>query len=99
MVDFEVLNKRERNLKAFMCGLKVLGIVDHVKAHPDLTRQLFVSENKTMNPESSMKLVLSVSATKPEERRSYDFFVEYVSTLNGKYTLHVLSVVYVYLRA
>ena len=85
MVD-EVLNKRERNLKAFMCGLQVLGIIELVKAHPDLTRQLFVSEKKTMTPECFMKLVVSVCPAKPDERRAFGFFEKYVSTLNGEYS-------------
>ncbi len=83
MLD-EVIVKRERNLKAFVRGLKVLGITDMIRRHPAMTKKLFVTENVLMTPDTFMKLVGSIQPKKTRELQAFGFFKDFVSSLGGE---------------
>lgn len=79
----EVITKRERNLKAFILGLNALGIGDMVKRSPAVAKKLFVKEDRMMTPDDFIKLVGSVKPKKSDECLAYEFFKDFVFSLEG----------------
>ena len=80
----EVISKREKNLKAFLRGLDVLGIGEIVKRHPAMAKKMFVMEDIPMTPDAFMKVVASLQPKKAEEIVAYGFFKDFVSSLGGQ---------------
>ncbi len=81
LVHEEVIMKRDRNLKAFCCGLDSLHMLDVIKVHPDTTMCLFVHEHKPITSDLFMSLVSSIRLAEIQELRAFNFFKYFVTHL------------------
>ena len=84
LVYDEVITKRENNLKAFFRGLNSLQVGDLIKAHPDLTKSLFVVKSSQLTYEKFLSFVSSPRPQDPSRARAFDFFSEFVIYLEGE---------------
>ena len=80
----EVIIRQEANLKAFRCGLGVLGMTSMLEEYPHLLRPLFVEEEHPLTASQFKNLIESERPSDPVQSRAYDMFMEFVTHIEGK---------------
>ncbi len=84
LIGEEVILKRERNMKAFFCGLNVLKVGDLMLAQPEKMKSLFVYEENLLTADSFMNLVESMRPPLEKQAQSFEYFKEYVYYIEGR---------------
>ena len=80
----EVIVRREANLKAFLCGMRVLGVASLVMDYPFLMKPLMVAGEFTLTSPLFLSLIKGHRPLEPEHSLTYDMFFEFVKTIGGR---------------
>ena len=95
LVQDEVIAKRERNMKAFVCGLDCLEFGELVRQHPEMTRSLFVAaQSATISAKVFLSLISSNRpAESKEHARAFDYFKDFIAYLEGEFYTAIATVI------
>lgn len=75
---FEVVHKREAQMRSFCTGLKALNFLTLIRAEPEKLRSVFVHTSSSITPETLQSLVVSLRPNDAIKGQVYDWFMSYL---------------------
>ena len=86
----EVIVRCEANLKAFLCGMRVLGVASLVMDYPFLIKPLMVAGEFTFTSPLFLSLIKGHRPLEPEHSQTYDIFFEFVKIIGGRWLANLI---------
>lgn len=77
----EVIRSRAKQMQSFRKGLKVLGFQQLMMEYPKEFEELIVHHPSLLSVETLQGLIVAEHPDVPDQRRAYDYFMEYLSSL------------------